>query len=136
MTRQIAVPSLSRLVTAAAALKVTNGSITSKYSFVNAASPWGWEKRRFAGMCECSATHSESKPRSSSATAKSVGAIEYSVKKIAAPIFIVIAPLPTNPLEVSIGGYRSARQDPPYYCSDRPGGGFRSKCAADKKLLF
>ncbi len=76
ITRQTAVPSLRRVVTAAAALNVTNGSITSKYSLVNAASPNGWVKRRVTGICECSATHSESKPRSSSATASSVGAIE------------------------------------------------------------
>src|SRR5712691_3142193 len=43
-------------------------------------------KRRVTGMCECSATHSESKPRASSAAANSPGAIEYSVKKIAAPM--------------------------------------------------
>src|SRR5215472_9121378 len=42
ITKQIAVASLSRLVTAAAALNVTNGSITSKYSLVSAASPRGW----------------------------------------------------------------------------------------------
>src|SRR5215472_8622658 len=43
-------------------------------------------------MCECSATHSESKPRSSNAAASSVGEIEYSVKKIDAPISIVVRP--------------------------------------------
>src|SRR5271166_4330693 len=37
ITKQIAVPSLRRVVTAAAALNVTNGSITSKYSLVSAA---------------------------------------------------------------------------------------------------
>jgi hypothetical protein len=94
ITKQIAVPSLSRLVTAAAALNVTNGSITSKYSLVSAASPRGWVNRRVTGMCECSATHSDSKPRCSSATARSVGAIEYSVKKIAAPISIVVPSQP------------------------------------------
>jgi hypothetical protein len=41
-------------------------------------------------MCECSATHSESKPRSSSATASSAGEIDYSVKKIEAPISIIV----------------------------------------------
>src|SRR5215472_16700363 len=55
ITKQIAVASLSRLVTAAAALKVTNGSITSKYSLVSAASPRGWVNRRVTSMCECSA---------------------------------------------------------------------------------
>jgi hypothetical protein len=44
-------------------------------------------------MCECSATHSESKPRSSSAIPSSAGEIEYSVKKIEAPISIIILPL-------------------------------------------
>ena len=39
-------------------------------------------------MCECSATQSESNPRSSNAGASSVGVIEYSVKKIAAPISV------------------------------------------------
>src|ERR1700751_3410690 len=63
ITKQMAVPSLSRLVTAAAALNVTKGSITSKYSLVRAASPRGWGKRGVTGMCECSATHSDSKPR-------------------------------------------------------------------------
>src|SRR5713226_8798148 len=47
--------------------------------------PPGNVKRRLTGMCECSATHSESKPRSSSACARSADAIEYSVKKIDAP---------------------------------------------------
>src|SRR6266852_5497909 len=46
----------------------------------------GSVKRRVTGMCACSATHSESKPRASSAAANSPGAIEYSVKKIAAPM--------------------------------------------------
>src|SRR5713226_1624769 len=49
-------------------------------------------KRRVTGMCECSATHSESKPRSSSATASSAGAIEYSVKKIEAPNCMTVHP--------------------------------------------
>jgi len=43
-------------------------------------------------MCECSATHSESNPRSCNAGASSVGEIEYSVKKIDAPISIVVRP--------------------------------------------
>src|SRR5258708_7221848 len=84
ITRQIAVASLSRVVTTAAAAKVTNGSITSKYCWVSSIEP-GSVKRRVTGMCECSATHSDSKPRSSSATANSAGDIEYSVKKIDAP---------------------------------------------------
>src|SRR5216684_1372035 len=54
--------------------------------------PPGKLKRRVTGMCECSATHSESKPRSSSAAANSPGAIEYSVKKIAAPMCITALP--------------------------------------------
>jgi hypothetical protein len=43
-------------------------------------------------MCECSATQSESNPRSSNAGASSVGVIEYSVKKIDAPNSIVVRP--------------------------------------------
>src|SRR5215469_7693646 len=54
--------------------------------------PPGRPKRRVTGMCECSATQSESKPRSSSATTNAVGSIEYSVKKIAAPISISVPP--------------------------------------------
>ena len=76
ITRQMAVPSFSRFVTAAAALNVTNGSITSKYSLVSAAAPSGCVNRRVTGMCECSATHSESKPRCSRAMARSAGVIE------------------------------------------------------------
>jgi len=43
-------------------------------------------------MCECSATQSESKPRSSSADPSSPGEIEYSVKKIEAPMSMSFEP--------------------------------------------
>jgi hypothetical protein len=76
ITRHTPVASLSRLVTAAAALSVTNGSITSKYCRPSSPVVPGGENRRLTGMCECSATHSESKPRSSKAGASSVGEIE------------------------------------------------------------
>jgi hypothetical protein len=44
-------------------------------------------------MYECSGAHSDSKPRSSNATANSAGEIEYSVKKMAAPNSVDHAPL-------------------------------------------
>src|ERR1700692_1834011 len=84
------VPSSSVLVTAAAAPSTTNGSLTSQY-FFGRSPPLGKGDLRVNGMWECSGTQSESKPRSSSARASSVGDIEWCVKNMAPPMRIVVS---------------------------------------------
>ena len=70
MIRQMPVPSLRRLVAAAAAISETNGSKVCEYS-LGSWPPPGNGVRRLAGMWVCSGTNSDSKPRSSAARASS-----------------------------------------------------------------
>src|SRR4051794_24515831 len=85
-TRHTPVPSLSVVVTAAAADSATNGSRACEYSRGSSAPP-GHGVRRSAGICVCSGSQSDSKPRSSAALASSVTLMVYSVGKIVTPNF-------------------------------------------------
>ena len=78
------VPSLSVFVLIAAAVSVRKGSMTSACSLRNSPEFSG------AGRCECSDAHNDSNPRSSSATASSVGEIEDYVNHIVAPKCMII----------------------------------------------
>ena len=75
MIRQMPVPTLSFFVTAAAALRPTNGATVCQYSFGSSAPPAKGE-RRLVGMCVCSGTNSDSKPRASTSRARSSIRIE------------------------------------------------------------
>ena len=75
VTRQMPVPMRSVLVAVAAAARPTKGSSVWEYSRGSSPPPRQGE-RRLAGMWVCSGTKRESKPRSSSAGASSVSAIE------------------------------------------------------------
>ncbi len=70
MMRQMPVPTRSFLVAAAAAMRETKGSWVCAYS-LGSGSPEGNGVRRLVGMCVCSGTKSDSKPRSSAARASS-----------------------------------------------------------------
>ena len=63
------------LVTAAAAVRLTNGSSVWKYSGGSSAPPRQGE-RRLVGMWVCSGTKRASNPRSSNAGASSVSAMQ------------------------------------------------------------
>ena len=64
-TSEMPVPRRRRSVTVAAAARATNGSSVRRYSSGSSGPP-GHGVRRLVGMCVCSVTHSDSKPRSSS----------------------------------------------------------------------
>ena len=70
MMRQMPVPIRMRLVAAAAAMSDTNGSKVWEYS-LGSGSPLGKGVRRLTGMCVCSGTKSDSKPRASASRASS-----------------------------------------------------------------
>ena len=78
-------PASDSLVTAAAAPSMTNGSWVRRYSSGSSPPP-GYGVRRDTGMCVCSGTNSDSKPRSSSARASSTTPIDLSVRKIVTPM--------------------------------------------------
>src|SRR5262245_55501906 len=84
------VPSPMRSVTLAAAASATNGSRVCPYSRVIVATPPGY--LLVSGMCECSGTHNESKPRSSIAFASDVGGIVVAVNTAYTPYFIASSP--------------------------------------------
>jgi hypothetical protein len=70
ITRQMPVATFSRVVTAAAVASATNGSWVCQYS-LGSVGPPGHGLRRDTGMCVCSGSQSDSKPRSSAARARS-----------------------------------------------------------------
>ena len=70
MIKQMPVPTRSFLVAAAAAISDTNGSRVCLYSSGSVAPPANG-LRRLVGMCVCSGTKSDSKPRSSASRASS-----------------------------------------------------------------
>ena len=81
-------PILSVLVTAAAAVKATNGSCERQYSSgrgPSAGLPFQGVSR-LVGMWLCSGNHNDSNPRSSQAWAKAIGWIALSVGNISTPI--------------------------------------------------
>ncbi len=87
-TSEMPVPSRSRSVADAAAVSATYGSSVRLYSSGRGAPP-GHGVARSVGMWVCSVTHSDSKPRCSSSTARSSGRIDRSVGKRRAPMCIV-----------------------------------------------
>ncbi len=90
MTRQIPVPIFRVVVTAAAAAALAKGSDMWMYCF-GSSPPAGQGVSRLAGMWVCSGNHSDSKPRSSAAFARTSGGIEYSVLKDITPRCIAVS---------------------------------------------
>ena len=84
MIRQMPVPTLSRVVTAAAVASATNGSSVCQYSRGRVGPP-AHGLRRLAGMWVCSGTKSDSKPRCSAARASSAIGTAKSVAKMNTP---------------------------------------------------
>jgi len=65
---------LMRVVTAAAVARATKRSYVWEYSF-GSTDPPGHALRRDTGMCVCSGSHSDSKPRASASRASASGPI-------------------------------------------------------------
>ncbi len=82
--RRMPVPSRSVVVADEAAASATSGSSVRLYSS-GSGRPLGCGVRRLVGMCVCSGSHSEPKPRSSAARASSTMSIDTSVANIVIP---------------------------------------------------
>src|ERR1700730_10842760 len=87
MTRHMPVPSLSVLVTTAAALRATKGSSVCQYSRGRLGPP-GHGLLRLAGIWGCSGSQIDSKPRASSSRASSATWMAESVGNMAMPYFM------------------------------------------------
>src|SRR5262249_46186677 len=86
MIRQMPVPTRSRFVAAAAAMRATNGSSVCLYC--SGSSPPANGLRRLVGVCVCSGTQRDSKLRASASRASSSMRMAYSVAKMQTPIFM------------------------------------------------
>src|SRR5262245_21403374 len=89
------VPISSRSVAQAAAVRLTKGSIIRRYC-AGSSPPAGYAVARDAGMCGCSPTQNDSKPRSSSHAARTSGAASSGVFIDANPSSTV-ASVPDSP---------------------------------------
>ena len=87
MTSETPVPSRNVVVAAAALISATNGSSARQYCS-GSGSPTGAGVRRDTGMCVCSGTYIDSKPRSSAARASSAGLMLRSERNAVTPMRI------------------------------------------------